>query len=146
MVGSSSSEDREQQWRGGFAGHHKPTRSRQPGVQGSKGPRVSARPATDPQAAQEKRVSSRKALEVMSNVEGDALRAQVEEGSKRRSGASIGCSDGAVRILHLQIAATFGRGLTNNAVDRRQSLVGEVAIGGRVSRSIFCNTKYRQRV
>ena len=34
---------------------------------------------------------------------------RVEEGSKRRGGASIGRSDGAVRIIHFKIAATVGR-------------------------------------
>ena len=101
MVGSSSSEDRAQskkkkkseRWpRRTLQVHQKPAPAvRQPGVQGSKGPRVPARPATDPAqrvspdtaAAQEKVRKFEKALEVMSDVEGpavDALRAELKKG------------------------------------------------------------------
>ena len=77
---------------------------------------------------------------------------RVEEGSERCRGASIGRSDGAVRIFHFEIAAMVGRvGQTmcrrGRTLDRSQGSVGEVAIGGRaVSRNIVCDTECGQPV
>ena len=80
--------------------HQKPAPAvRQPGVQGSKGPRVSAIPATDPvqraspdtarAAAQEKARKLENALEVMSDVEGPALDALRAELKKVHSAAAV---------------------------------------------------------
>ena len=141
---------------GGLARHHKPIRSRhqqfvslvcrgardQEFLQDLQRTQHRASVQTQRAAAQEKVRKLEKALEVMSDVEGPAGR------SKRRGGASIGRSGGAVRIFHIKIAATVGRaGQTTSGRGRTLGRSqGPVGIGRRaVSRSVFCD-KCRQRV
>ena len=102
---------------GGLARHHKPIRSRhqqfvslvcrgardQEFLQDLQRTQHSASVQTQRAAAQDKVRKLEKALEIMSYVEGPAGR------SKRRGGASIGRSGGAVRIFRIKIAATVGR-------------------------------------